>query len=82
MSPSDIIRDARILHVGSLLLGERVSAAAQRHVVRTARAAGALSVDVNLRLSLWRDQQEMRAVAREAAGEADILKVSEEGCPS
>jgi fructokinase len=76
---TDVIQDARILHVGSLLLGEPVSAAAQRHAVRTAREAGALvSVDVNLRPSLWRDRQEMRAVALEAAGEADILKVSEE----
>ncbi len=76
---TDIIRGSRILHVGSLLLGEPVSAAAQRHAVRTAREAGVLvSVDVNLRPSLWRDQQEMRAVALEAAEEADILKVSEE----
>ena len=76
---TDIIRGSRILHVGSLLLGEPVSAAAQRHSVRTAREAGVLvSVDVNLRPSLWRDQQEMRAVALEATEEADILKVSEE----
>ena len=76
---TDIIRAARILHVGSLFLGEPLSAAAQRHAVRTAREAGVVvSVDVNLRPSLWRDQQEMRAVALEAAAEADILKVSEE----
>jgi fructokinase len=76
---TDIICGSRILHVGSLLLGEPVSAAAQRHAVRTAREAGVLvSVDVNLRPSLWRDQTEMRAVALEAAEEADVLKVSEE----
>jgi fructokinase len=76
---TDIICDSRILHVGSLLLSEPVCRAAQRHAVRTAREAGVLvSVDVNLRPSLWRDRQEMRAVALEAAEEADILKVSEE----
>jgi fructokinase len=76
---TDIIRGSRILHVGSLLLGEPASAAAQRHAVETAREAGVLvSVDVNLRPSLWRDQKEMRAVALEAAEEADVLKVSEE----
>ena len=76
---TDIIRASRILHLGSLFLGEPLSAAAQRHALRTAREAGVLvSVDVNLRPSLWRDQQEMRAVALEASGEADILKVSEE----
>ena len=76
---TDIIRGSRILHVGSLLLAEPVSAAAQRRAVRTAREAGVLvSVDVNLRPSLWRDEQEMRAVALEASEEADILKVSKE----
>ena len=76
---TDIIRGSRILHVGSLLLGEPVCRAAQRHAVRTAHEAGVLvSVDVNLRPSLWRDQTEMRAVALEAAEQADILKVSEE----
>ena len=76
---TDIIRYSRVLHVGSLLLGEPISRAAQRHAVRTAREAGVLvSVDVNLRPSLWRDQKEMRAVALEAAEEADVLKVSEE----
>ena len=32
----DVIRSARILHVGSLWLGEPVCGAAQRHAVRTA----------------------------------------------
>ena len=76
---TDVIRVSRILHVGSLLLGEPVCAAAQRYAVRVAREAGVLvSVDVNLRPSLWQDPAEMRAVALEAAEEADILKVSEE----
>ncbi len=82
-APADVdeptLRAARVLHVGSLLLGQPVSAAAQRHAVSVARAAGALvSVDVNLRTSLWRDPGEMRAAALEAAGTADILKVSGE----
>jgi fructokinase len=74
---ADVIRSARILHVGSLWLGEPICGAAQRHAVRTAHEAGALvSVDVNLRPSLWRSVDEMRAAALEAAEEADILKVS------
>ena len=45
--------------------------------MRTAHEAGALvSVDVNLRPSLWQSVDEMRAAALEAAAEADILKVS------
>ena len=75
----DVIRSARILHVGSLWLGEPVCGAAQRHAVQIARTAGALvSVDVNLRSALWRSVEEMRAAALEAASEADILKVSAE----
>jgi fructokinase len=74
---ADVIRSARILHVGSLWLGEPICGAAQRHAVRTAHEAGALvSADVNLRPSLWRSVDEMRAAALEAAMEADILKVS------
>jgi fructokinase len=75
--PADVIRSARILHVGSLWLGEPICGAAQRHAVHTALEAGALvSVDVNLRPSLWQSADEMRAVALDAAEVADVLKVS------
>jgi fructokinase len=73
------IRASRFLHVNSLILGQPVSAAAQRHAVRVAQEAGVpVSVDVNLRRSLWRDPEDMRRAAVEAAGEANILKVSED----
>jgi fructokinase len=76
---ADVVRSAKILHVGSLWLGEPVCGAAQRHAVRTAHEAGGLvSVDVNLRPALWRNVEEMRAVALEATLEAEILKVSME----
>jgi fructokinase len=75
----DIIQASRILHVGSLLLGEPVSATSQRHAVRVAQEAGVtISVDVNLRASLWRDPADMRAAALEAASVANVLKVSDE----
>ena len=75
----EMIRAARVLHVGSLVLGQPLSAAAQRHAIKIAQDAGVLvSVDVNLRASLWDDPEAMRAAALEAAGAADILKVSEE----
>jgi fructokinase len=75
----EIVSAARILHVGSLLLGEPVCAAAQRRAVRHAREHGILvSADVNLRASLWKDPEDMRRAALEAVATADILKVSEE----
>lgn len=76
---TDVIRDARLLHVGSLSLGTPVSAAAQRLAVATARDAGAfVSADPNLRPSVWHDPDAMVAAGREAAASADIVKVSEE----
>jgi fructokinase len=75
----DIIKASRILHVGSLLLGAPVPATSQRHAVHVAQEAGVtISVDVNLRASLWRDPAAMRAAALEAASIANILKVSED----
>jgi len=75
----DIVSAARILHVGSLLLGEPVCAAAQKQAVRHARENVCLvSADVNLRASLWKDPEDLRRAALEAAATADILKVSEE----
>jgi fructokinase len=73
------IADSHILHIGSLFLGEPVCGAAQRRAISLARELGvSVSVDVNLRPSLWRSVEAMRAVALEAVEDADILKVSEE----
>lgn len=72
-----VIRAAGVLHVGSLLLGHPTCAATQRRAVRVARDAGALiSVDINLRSSLWPNNQDMRTAAIEAAECANILKAS------
>jgi sugar/nucleoside kinase (ribokinase family) len=77
--PLEALRGCRLLHVGSLSLATPVSAAAQRRAIATVRAGGGLiSADVNLRPALWRDLEAMRATGIEAAGAADILKVSEE----
>jgi fructokinase len=76
---AETIAGSRILHVGSLFLDQPLCGAAQRLAVRVAREAGALvSVDVNLRPSLWPSAEAMRAIALEAADCADILKVSDE----
>jgi fructokinase len=74
----DVVRAARVLHVGSLSLGTPASAAAQRRAIATAIDAGALvSADVNFRPALWRDKEAMLATGREAVASADIVKVSE-----
>jgi len=76
---ADIVRTTRVLHIGSLVLAEPISAAAQRHAVALAQAAGvAVSADVNLRPSLWRDPEDMRRAALESVAAANVLKISEE----
>ena len=76
---TSIIRDARLLHVGSLSLATPASAAAQRLAVATAREAGAcVSADPNLRPSAWHDHEAMLAAGREAVASADIVKLSAE----
>lgn len=75
----DIVSASRILHVGTLLLATPVSAAAQRHAIGHARAQGvALSTDVNLRPSFWRDHGAMRDAGLEMIALASIAKVSTE----
>ncbi len=75
----DLIRAARMLHVGSLVLAQPVAAAAQRRAVQVAREAGVLvSADVNLRPSLWPEPEAMRAAALATVTGANLVKISEE----
>jgi fructokinase len=72
----DLIRDARILHVNSLVLASPVSAGAQRHAMRVAQDAGiVISVDPNLRPLLWASRDAMIVAAREVVAAATILKI-------
>jgi fructokinase len=76
---ADLIQDARILHVNSLVLASPVSASAQRHAMALAQAAGILiSVDPNLRPLLWESREAMIAAAREVVAAANILKIGED----
>ncbi len=74
-----VLRASRVLHIGSLILGEPLPASAQRHAVAVAQNAGVtISADVNLRPSLWADPDDMRRAALEAVRDANVLKISEE----
>lgn len=73
------IADARILHVGSLLMASPVAVEAQRHAMDVARHYGRLiSADPNLRPSLWPDSATMIAAGRELVAGAQIVKLSED----
>lgn len=72
----DVIQQARLLHVNSLVLSAPESARAQRHAIAVAQAAGIqISVDPNLRALLWDSRDAMIAAAREVIAVANILKV-------
>lgn len=71
--------DAGVLHFCSVSLGDFPMKEAHRKAVEYAQAAGALiSFDPNIRLALWDDAQALKAVIREFAPLAHILKISDE----
>ncbi|MCB8874485.1 carbohydrate kinase family protein [Acidisoma silvae] len=72
----DVIRQARMLHVNSLIMSAPTAARAQRHAIAVAQDAGIMiSVDPNLRPLLWDSTEAMVAAAREVIAVANILKV-------
>lgn len=78
--PTSLIERARIVHVTGITAGLGVGAsAAIRSVVDRARAGGALvSLDVNHRSALWRDERDAIAAYRDLASRADIVFAGED----
>ena len=77
--PEELIRGARVLHVGTLSLTDEPACAATLRAVETAREAGVrVSCDVNYRAPLWEAAGEFRAACAELLPRVDWLKVSEE----
>jgi fructokinase len=74
-----VIAGASVLHVNTvMLLGEVSRRAQQRAIALAAASDRRLSVDINFRRSLWRDQTEMLALGRDLVVRAAILKVTED----
>ena len=77
--PEDLIRRAKVLHVGTLSLTDEPACGATFRAVALAREAGAtVSCDVNYRAPLWEAEGEFRAACAELLPKTDWLKVSEE----
>jgi fructokinase len=75
----DRIAGAAVLHVNTVMLLGRVSAAAQHEAIRLAGEAGRpVSVDLNFRRVLWADRAEMVAAGRAMIREAAILKLTDD----
>ena len=78
VDPARVVR-ARVLHLGSSTLSREPARGATRKALAAARAAGMLvSTDPNLRMHLWDDPEEARAMTRELVAGSDLVKVSED----
>ncbi len=78
VSPDDV-RQARVLHYGTISLRTPVSRETTLNAIRAAKEAGIVcSCDPNWRANLWHDHDAGRAAALEAIALADILKISRE----
>lgn len=74
----DEVRQASVLHYGSISLRSSLSREATLKAIQIARQSGVIcSCDPNWRPDLWPNQDEGRAAMFEAVGHADILKISD-----
>jgi fructokinase len=75
----DIIKNTKILHIGSLSLTDEPARGATYHAVTLAKKSGALiSYDPNYRASLWPDAESAKAQMRAMLPYVDLLKLSDE----
>lgn len=77
--PRELLKDSRILHVGSLSMTQEPARSATLAAVETAKAAGALiSYDPNYRAPLWPSEEEAVKRMRFLVPRADLVKLSDE----
>ena len=77
--PEKLIREAKVLHLGTLSLTEEPARSAALHAAVIARGAGVkISCDVNYRAPLWESEEAFRRACSELLPWADWVKVSGE----
>ena len=75
----EIVRNSKIFHFGSVSLSDEPSRSATIHSVREAKKSGSvISFDPNIRMNLWDNHEEMKAVILDVMRYADIIKLSDE----
>ena len=75
----DFVKTARILHLGSVSMSQEPSRKATFYAIEVARKSGVtISLDPNLRLSLWPSQKQAKEIVLEAIKQCDILKCNME----
>ena len=76
--PEELIRNARVLHFGTLSMTHEGVRAATMRAVELAKTGGALiSFDPNLRLPLWKSEEEAKEMISWGLGQCDILKIAD-----
>ncbi len=76
---TDLLKEARIFHCGSLSLTDEPARSATLYAIRQAKEAGALiSYDPNYRALLWPSQEEATRQMRSVIPYVDIMKLSDE----
>lgn len=74
----DLIRQARILHFGTLsLTSEPVKSATKRAIEEAKKAGCLISFDPNLRPPLWKTLEDAKEQMEYGLGQCDILKISD-----
>ena len=77
--PADLLRNTKILHVGSVSLSDEPARSATLEAVRIAKRAGAIvSYDPNYRAPLWKSEEEAVVQMRSLIPFADVMKLSDE----
>jgi fructokinase len=76
---ADVIRNAKLLHYGTISLISEPSRSATLHAIELARDAGCIvSCDPNLRLALWPDRAAARDGLLRAIEHAQVVKLSDD----
>ncbi|MBR5428084.1 MAG: carbohydrate kinase [Clostridia bacterium] len=77
--PEDILRNTKILHVGSVSLTDEPARSATLEAVRIAKESGAvITYDPNYRAPLWKSEEEAVFQMRSPIPYTDVMKLSDE----
>ncbi len=81
LSPEDIdekyVRNARILHLSGVIFSTEPARSAAFRAIEVAKKGKLLvSFDLNVRLDLWRNKEELKQVYRKVMKESDIILLS------
>jgi len=76
--PLDLLKETKIFHYGTLsMTHERVRKATKKAIMSARESGALLSFDPNLRMPLWRGEEEARKQMEYGFAHCDILKISD-----